>query len=222
MFCLEKRGEVWALILGCAALFRYSGLTMIPLLTAWVWLNRPTNGWKMLFAVSLPTLFLFMHDIWVYGEWHFWHMIDFQQEQQSWNAMIHKLCALSSMLVLGGAVVPNLQRRLSFVVGGLFVCLLLTGLLSYTWKLEMGALAWVSVPLGFFCFVSFVVDSVSTKRFWIVCWLLGGVVFGEFALCRNQILASFYCSLLAFDAYEQAEKVLVGIDGCSIGAFGVG
>ena len=41
----------------------------------------------------------------------------------------------------------------------------------------MGALAWVSVPLGFFCFVSFVVDSVSTKRFWIVCWLLGGVVF---------------------------------------------
>ena len=140
----RERGVIWALILGCAALFRYSGLTMIPLLMAWVWFNRPTNGWKMLVAVGLPTICLGIHDIWVYGEWHFWHMIDFQQEQQSWDAIIHKLCALSSMLVLGGAVIPNVRRLSSFVWMGGTVCVLLTVLLSYALNLEMNVLALLS------------------------------------------------------------------------------
>ena len=53
----RQRGIVWALILGCAAIFRYSGLTMIPLLMAWVWFNRPTNGWKMLLRLVYQLFF---------------------------------------------------------------------------------------------------------------------------------------------------------------------
>ena len=82
----------------------------------------------------------------------FWHMIAFQQEQQSWSAIAHKFCALSSMLVLGGAVMPSFQRRLSFVVGWIVSSVVLTVVLSYTFDLEMSLLAWISVPLGFFCF----------------------------------------------------------------------
>ena len=128
------------------------------------------------------------------------------------GAIVHKLCALSSMLVLGGAVVPNRRRQLSLVVGGLFGCLLLTGLLSYALKLEMSVLAWLSVPLGFFCVASFIYDSLSTKRFWIFCWLLGRIVFLvslRFAATRYWL--PFYCSVLAFDAYKQTEKYWVGL-----------
>ena len=62
-------------------------------------------------------------------------------------------------------------------MGGLLICVLLTGLMSYALNVEMSVLAWFSVPLGFFCVASFMYDAVSTKRFWILCWLLGGFIF---------------------------------------------
>ena len=172
-----QRSFLWALLLGCAALFRYSGLTMIPLLMAWVWFRKPTEGWKLLLAVCLPTILLYVHDMWVYGQWHFWHMLSFQQEQQSWSAIVHKLCALSSMLVLGGGILPNFRRRSGFVWGGLSLCVLMTGLLSASLTLEMSILAWFSVPLGFFCIGSFIYDSVKSRQFWLMCWLVGGFAF---------------------------------------------
>lgn len=171
-----KHKTLWAIVLGAAALFRYSGLTMIPLLTAWVLLNNPPKGWRLIIAVSIPTLLLCMHDIWAYGQWHFVHMIAFQQEQQSWSAMAHKLCAVSSMLVLGCGVIPSFHRE-HRVLWLAILSVILTALLVYSFDLEMSFLAWISVPLGFFAVVTFVCDAVVEKRYWVVCWLLGGLVF---------------------------------------------
>tara|TARA_B100001093_G_scaffold447150_1_gene451890 strand:- start:25 stop:1572 length:1548 start_codon:yes stop_codon:yes gene_type:complete len=168
---------LWALILGTSAIFRYSGLTMIPLLTAWVVLNKPSKGWRLIVAVSLPTILLCIHDVWAYGEWHFLHMIAFQQEQQSWTSFVHKLCALSSMLVLGCGVVPRLRRDHRWAWPLLTACILLTVTLSYGFALDMSLLAWLSVPLGFFVVARFVQEAIDAKRFWVVCWLMGGLFF---------------------------------------------
>ena len=82
---------------------------------------------------------------------------------------------------------------------------------------------WISVPLGFFCVASFIYDSVSTTILDILLALRRIDLSGEFTLCRNQILDSFHCSVLAFDACKQAEQVLGGFDGYgNVDTFGVG
>ena len=150
---------------------------MIPLLAAWVLLNKPSKGWRLIVAVSLPTVLLCIHDVWAYGEWHFLHMIAFQQEQQSWASFVHKLCALSSMLVLGCGVVPRLGIGHRWAWKLLTACILLTVTLSYGFALDMSLLAWLSVPLGFFALARFVHEASDAKRFWVVCWLIGGLFF---------------------------------------------
>ena len=173
----RQNQTLWAFVLGMSALFRYSGLTMIPLLTAWVFLNKPPKGWRLIIAVSIPTLLLCVHDIWAYGEWHFLHMIAFQQEQHSWTAVAHKLCALSSMLVLGCGVVPGFDKSHKAVLKILVPCIVITATISYGFDLEMSLLAWVSIPIGFFTVVSFVREAIGANRYWVLCWLVGGLIF---------------------------------------------
>lgn len=172
-----QRPFFWALILGSAALFRYSGMTMIPLLAAYIVFQRSNRWLVLLFGVSLPTVLLCMHDIFVYGQWHFWHMISFQQEQQSWSAVVHKLCALSSMLVLGCWTIPDFQgsKKRILILG--CVAILLTGVLSQQAELSMNALAWVSVPAGIFVVSNLLFEVIRTRRYWWACWIIGGCVF---------------------------------------------
>ena len=172
----RQQKVLWAIVLGSSALFRYSGMTMIPLLVAWVWFTKPKNGWQLIVGVSAPTILLCVHDIWAYGEWHFIHMIAFQQEQQSWSAIAHKLCAVSSMLVLGCGVMPSFHRDRRAIWWAIS-SVILTVVLVYSFDLVMSPLAWVSVPLGFFAVVTFVYDAMVEKRIWVMCWLMGGLVF---------------------------------------------
>ena len=173
----RKRSFVWALILGSAALFRYSGVTMIPLLIAYILLRRPQNWLPLLLGVSLPTVLLCVHDIAAYGKWHFWHMIAFQQEQQSWSALVHKLCAFSSMLVLGCAVIPDFKGSLKRIATLGCGAILLTGVLVKQADLQMNGLSWMSVPVGIFVVGNLFFETVRSRRYWWACWVLGGCIF---------------------------------------------
>ena len=166
----------WGLILGCAALFRYSGLTMIPLVLGWIILHRPKNGWWGLLGVCIPTVFLYMHDVMVYEEWHFLHMISFQQDDQSISTMIHKVLAMFSMLVLGVGAIPRWSKPKR--KGVMLLCALITTLvLSRVAALDLTLLACTSVSIGIVVFWTVCETLWSQKKWWMLCWVVGGVFF---------------------------------------------
>lgn len=166
-----------SLILGCAGLFRYSGITMIPLLVVWILQHRPFERWKMMLAVCLPSVFLCIHDLWVYGEWHFWHMIEFQQAQQSSFTLVHKGLAFSSMLFLGAGVVPLFDRSIKVILLELVTILILVLSLTVVFSVPMNGLAWIAVPFGMYTILSMIRHCFRSRQYWMLCWLLGGIVF---------------------------------------------
>ena len=174
---LSRRHMVlWSLVLGFASWFRYSGLSMIPLLIFWVLWHRPNKGVSSILACMFPTVLLMIHDVIVYGEWHFLHMISFQQEQQSWNSGLHKLGALLAMLG-GGFAIPwgkfNSLREVRNVgiislglLGMLYWVLQDISIWSGVWIWFGGVLLFQAMVLGF-----------RRQKWWLLLWILGGVVF---------------------------------------------
>lgn len=103
-------GPRWpgALLLGCAALFRYSGLALIPLVALWPWLHgRRREALLLGLLASLPILASSTHDLLAYGRPHLLAMVGFQSVADDDRALIRKAAALLAML--GGAgVLPVL------------------------------------------------------------------------------------------------------------------
>jgi hypothetical protein len=98
----------WALLLGCAVLFRYSGAALIPLVGLWPWLagqRRVALGLGLISA--LPLGLLALHDIHAYGSVHLVAMTGFQGVAHSGADLLHKAAAGTAML--GGAVVLPLM-----------------------------------------------------------------------------------------------------------------
>ena len=173
---LLKRERIvgWSLVLGAASLFRYSGLSMIPLLWMWLWIVRP-KGWQLsIVAVCIPTLFLVLHDLQVYGQWHFLHMIQFQQAQQSWSAVTHKGMAFGSMVFLGAGVIPTVKQRDMLVLG--VVVLSIVGLVYY-FEFSLSLLAWISVPIGVYSIVIGGRRAWNSRQWWLFFWIVGGALF---------------------------------------------
>jgi hypothetical protein len=110
----------YALLAGCATLFRYSGITMIPLLMAIGWRH---GGWRGAIAGScaaIPLCLLILHDWHAYGEIHFLAMAADQNDQQErpfWMAA-HNVAA--GIAMLGGAgVLPILVWRRASIAGAI-------------------------------------------------------------------------------------------------------
>lgn len=102
----------WALLLGCAALFRYSGLALIPLAALWPGLRRDAREAARLVAVAaLPTVALILHDLHAYGEWHVLAMTRFQSVSDGPRELLRKLVASVATLG-GGLVLPILAAAL--------------------------------------------------------------------------------------------------------------
>ena len=117
-----RRTWPWALLLGCAVLFRYSGLALLPLAVLWGVLQRDVRG--ALFAgaaAALPFALLCLHDLSAYGEVHFVAMLGFQGVSDSGRDVARKLIAAVAML--GGAgLLPVLCWRRPVAAGvGLLV-----------------------------------------------------------------------------------------------------
>ena len=173
----RQKWILWgAFIAGFACWFRYSGLTVIPLILLLLWQKKP-QYWKWAsVVVFIPLLGLIMHDLHAYGKWHFWQMISFQSEQHSLSSLFHKIGAFEAMLV-GGFVWPLSREYWSLRKGLMTLILAMVLVFSlvdwdfrYLWSVFF---VWMGLIL-----------SIHTLRFlwtskeWVLlCWLLGGIFF---------------------------------------------
>jgi len=103
-----RRASAWALVAGCAVLFRYSGLCVVPLL---VLLGFQRGRLRESLLVAVPAALLFLHDLHAYGHVHMLAMVGFQGVSYTPWLVFHKLVAALAML--GGAcLLPVLPWRL--------------------------------------------------------------------------------------------------------------
>ena len=110
-----------ALCLGASALFRYSGVALIPLAVLWPWLQGERRAALTLGLVATaPLALLMVHDLLAYDAIHMFAMVGFQSTSNAGADLAHKL--VSNLGYLGGtAALPLLAfaRPLRAVVGAL-------------------------------------------------------------------------------------------------------
>jgi hypothetical protein len=126
----------WAMLAGCAALFRYSGVALLPLLLLYPLLAK-RRPWPAL-AGLLPLALLLLHDLHAYGEPHLLAMVGFQSASTGAWDLFRKLVAALAMLGAAG-VLPLIA-----VVGGRRA--LLPGLVGL--GLGLGAAHASGLPIG--------------------------------------------------------------------------
>ncbi len=169
----------WALVVGAAALFRYSGLAMVPLVVAWALLQRDRRAavsWGL--AAAVPTLGLWVHDLAAYGSVHFVAMMDFQDMDGGLRGSFRKLAAAVAML--GGALVlPVLcwvRPRLAW--GGAVGGAALGGLAVWVSALQGGpaVMTVLACAAGGASLVG-ALDPRHRHGAFAALWMLGGLVF---------------------------------------------
>ncbi len=170
----------WALLLGCAALFRYSGLALLPLVVLWALLHRERRGALILgVAAAAPISALLLHDALAYGQLHLLAMQGFQAaEGVGARAGLRRLIALVAML--GGAgVLPILcwaRPKAAAVGGALGLVLGLTGV----WLSEQGGVAALGTLLAATAggaSLGGAAGQSDRDALWLQAWLFGGLVF---------------------------------------------
>jgi hypothetical protein len=103
----ERRAWAWALLAGCGALFRYSGLCVAPLLL-FAGIERKRAGHAL--AALAPAALLFLHDLDAYGRIHAVAMMGFQGVSFAPLLVFRK--AVAFLATLGGAaMLPVLAWR---------------------------------------------------------------------------------------------------------------
>ena len=112
-----ERTWPWALLAGGAALFRYSGVALAPLLALYA-IRRGSSPWSALMALA-PFLLLGGHDLLAYGEWHFLAMTAFQAVAGTPTDYAHKLAAALAMLG-GAAALPVFRWSRGVWIGAAF------------------------------------------------------------------------------------------------------
>lgn len=157
------RAWPWALLAGCAGLFRYSGLTLAPLL-AWYAVRHGRAPWVALLA-WLPLALLGAHDAHAYGRWHLLAMFGFQSVSTTPLDLWHKAAAATAMLG-GAAALPVFRWRLRHLVGaGLGAALAAP---FGGWGAAFGALGGAALAA---------VDPRDEDGRFLGVWAAGGLVF---------------------------------------------
>lgn len=104
--------EGWALVAGSAALFRYSGVLILPVLVVIAWRESRLRGVLRCWPAIVPLAALAANDLLVYGKWHLPAMFEFQNHgyRKTPDTIVHNLVAAIGML--GGAcLLPILVRQ---------------------------------------------------------------------------------------------------------------
>lgn len=170
-----RRPGFGAILAGCAVLFRYSGLAILPVVGLVAWFVHDARRPARLRTAPLtlvPLALLLLHDLHAYGRIHVFAMAGFQGVSDAPVDLLHKL--LAALGALGGAVllpVVALRRATvpaalaGAVVGFAAAPLLATPWLPATLAVAAGAatLSVLRPPRG--------VDAA------IVLWALGGLAF---------------------------------------------
>ncbi len=173
-FLRGRRAWAFALLAGCAALFRYSGLCLVPLLMLAGGLRGGVRGVALGALALVPFLALTAHDLLAYGESHFVAMTSFQGVANTPRDVFRKLAAALAML--GGAgLFPLVRSRWSLVAGGLGA---LIGL-GAVWISDIGGLG----ALLTVAFVALGAADLSKVRARsrddriVAAWVIGGLFF---------------------------------------------
>lgn len=154
----------WAVLAGSAALFRYSGLALVPLLALYPLLRRKAP-WAA-FGALLPTALLALHDVHAYGELHVLAMGRFQSVATTGGDVLHKAIAATAMLG-GAAALPLFRWGRAAMAGAL-----IGGVAGAFWG-PVGALfgALGGAALGQ------VANVRSGDDAWLAAWAFGGLAF---------------------------------------------
>ena len=178
-----RRAWPWALLLGSAALFRYSGLALVPVAALWGYLaGERRDAVALGAAAAVPFALLAGHDQLAYGEVHFAAMMEFQGVSGGGRDVLRKL--LAAVGAFGGAaLLPILcwgrpGGALLGAFAGVGLGLLAAGLsaqegfgLAAT-VLSLGA---GGAALGGGLWTA--LRDRDRETFWLVVWGMGGLVF---------------------------------------------
>ena len=169
----------WALLLGCAALFRYSGVALIPIAMLWPWLHGDRRAAVRLGGlVALPLGLLLVHDWSAYGQLHLVSMVGFQAVSGEGLQLLHK--AASSLGMLGGAVVLPLlcwrhpTRALSGAMIGAGLGCSAVALLEISGAGAIAAMGFTTAGGAVLGGIAHTKDKTET---WLLLWLGIGIGF---------------------------------------------
>jgi hypothetical protein len=178
-----RRAWPWALLLGSAALFRYSGLALIPVAALWGYLaGERRDALTLGLAALAPFALLAGHDMLAYGEVHFVAMMDFQGVSGGPRDVLRKL--LAAMGAFGGAaLLPILCWRrpggaLLGAFAGVGLGLVAAGLSGHE-GLALGATV-LAIGAGGASLGGGVWTAIRERdreTVWLLVWGLGGLVF---------------------------------------------
>ena len=167
--CLTRDWR-WALLAGCSVFFRYSGLTVIPLILGWgIIFGHVRTGIKLAVVSCIPFVILTCHDVWAYGQSHFLNMITFQASESS--PMILKCMSIFAMLS-GAVVLPLFSFDRNGVISFVISLGISVGISSFT--NQWTDVFWVFS--GIFLFLN-TVRFESKRSLFLFLWMFGGVVF---------------------------------------------
>lgn len=169
----------WALLLGCSALFRYSGAALVLLLILWPLFHRQAKAALVLgAAAALPLALLVLHDLHAYGSPHIVAMMGFQNVSGTGRDTLRKLVA--AIALLGGAgVLPVLcWSRPGPALVGLCVGLLLGGAgASISSQAGVPLLATVLAAGAGGAVLGGTLRKDDREALWLSAWLVIGLVF---------------------------------------------
>lgn len=164
---LDRGARAWpfAVLAGCAALFRYSGVALVPLLLFYAWLHRRPLASAL--AALAPSLALAIHDVHAYGAVHALAMGSFQSVATTGEDYLHK--AAAALAMLGGACALPLcpWRRPTWVAAALGALL----------AAPFGPVAAGFGALGGASMGALATDRAPRDRLFLAAWGLGGLVF---------------------------------------------
>jgi hypothetical protein len=178
-----RKAWPWAVLFGAAALFRYSGLALVPVAALWGYLAGEKRDAAVLgLAAAAPFGLLAGHDLIAYGEVHFLAMMDFQGVSSGGRDIVRKL--LAAIAAFGGAaLLPVLcWRRPGGALLGAFagagLGLVAAGLSEHEGFALVGtvlALTAGGASLGGGMGTAF--RERDRETVWLLVWGIGGLVF---------------------------------------------
>ena len=167
--CLSRDWR-WALLAGFSVFFRYSGLTVIPLILAWsVIFGHTRTGIKLSLVACIPFFVLTCYDFWAYGQSHFVHIITFQSSESS--PWVLKLISIFAMLS-GAVVLPWFSFDRHGTISVVLSIGITFGVFSFVHQLT--DVLWVLSGV----FLTLNTVRIDNKRgLFLSIWMIGGLVF---------------------------------------------
>ncbi|MCK6515344.1 hypothetical protein L6R46_09850 [Myxococcota bacterium] len=172
-FLTAGRGAwAFALLAGCAALFRYSGICLIPLVLLMGWQR---GRLRAALPVILPTLGLALHDLHAYGAWHLLAMTGFQSVSDTPRELVRK--GVAAVATLGGAALLPLAlaHRRGWVGAALGLGVGGVGVLLSAQTGVAAAATLLSCAAGGAGLASLRLSTPADRLLW--CWGVGGLLF---------------------------------------------